>query len=320
MSRRPFNASYLWVITFLAGLLGPATMAFAAVSDHYKCYASKQLAPVFQRENVTLADAFESTVETVLRPRFFCNPVNKEEGGHPGSHRPPELLPHEASPGDSGLHPSHRRDRQPVRAPSLYLGRRADLCVPAEKDGVASTLDVNHHKCYRAQIPEGEPRFLNRFVSLADQFETKQTVVKRPRLFCNPVDKNGEGILDPALTLTCTRSGRSADRRASRVESSRSRTSSRTANRSRSARTRSRCSASRRPWYLPPRRRRPPPLPRRRPPRRPTAPRCERFSTVPGVSSSRSGAPNRIGIRSAAERNGEGVGLSTLELSYVSGG
>jgi len=90
-------------------------------------------------------------------------------------------------------------------AQSLELTGRADLCVPAEKDGVASTLDVNHYKCYRAQIAEGQPAFLNRFVFLQDQFEGKQTVVKRPWLVCNPVDKNGEGILDSNLALACYR-------------------------------------------------------------------------------------------------------------------
>jgi hypothetical protein len=203
MNRRTFHAWNLSTILFLAGWLAPGTSAFGAVSDHYKCYASKQLAPVFQRENVTLADAFESTVETVMRPKQFCNPVDKEGEGIQDATAHLNCYRTRRAPGTPDFVPRIVEVDNQFGAQSLYLPGRADLCVPAEKDGVASTLDVNHYKCYRAQVPEGEPRFLNRFVFLQDQFEGKQTVVKRPRLFCNPADKNGEGILDSSLALAC---------------------------------------------------------------------------------------------------------------------
>ena len=41
--------------------------------------------------------------------------------------------------------------------------------------------------------------------SVVDQFETVTATVVRPKLFCNPVDKNGEGIPDPDTHLTCYR-------------------------------------------------------------------------------------------------------------------
>src|SRR4029450_894730 len=200
MRTHSIEAWVLAAIAVLAGASGPGASAIAAVSDHYKCYASKQLAPVFQRENVTLADAFEATVETVQRPKQFCNPVSKdgEVIQDPTAHL--NCYRTRRAPGTPAFVPRIVQvDNQFGAAQSLELTGRADLCVPAEKDGVASTLDVNHYKCYRAQIPEGQPAFLNRFVFLQDQFEGKQTVVKRPWLVCNPVDKNGEGILDSNL-------------------------------------------------------------------------------------------------------------------------
>ena len=57
---------------------------------------------------------------------------------------------------------------------------------------------MNHFKCYKAagttlKVP----------VALTDQFiQTAGTVIK-PQHFCNPVDKNGEGIPNPDFHLTC---------------------------------------------------------------------------------------------------------------------
>jgi hypothetical protein len=62
---------------------------------------------------------------------------------------------------------------------------------------------VDHYKCYATKDPKGTPKFAPQTVSLADQFETKNTVVSKPVSFCNPVNKAGEGIDDPTAHLTC---------------------------------------------------------------------------------------------------------------------
>jgi hypothetical protein len=193
-----------WLLAALIPWLAPAAVpAEAAVADHYKCYASRQISPVFQRRNVTLVDAFESTIETVKRPFRTCNPVNKAGEGieDPTAHL--QCYRTRRAPGTPVFVQRFVTVDNQFGTQRLFVGRSIGLCNPAEKDGVASSLDVNHYKCYGAQVAPGEPRFLQRFVSLADQFETKQTVVKRPKMFCNPVDKNGEGILDPSLVLAC---------------------------------------------------------------------------------------------------------------------
>ena len=49
-------------------------------------------------------------------------------------------------------------------------------------------------------------------VSLVDQFEdTPGVLVAKPHFFCNPVDKNGEGIVDSTAHLTCYKIGVDSD-------------------------------------------------------------------------------------------------------------
>ena len=59
---------------------------------------------------------------------------------------------------------------------------------------------LDHFKCYKlragAQLTRPE-------LEVTDQFETKNTQVQRPIRFCNPVDKNGEGINDATAHLMC---------------------------------------------------------------------------------------------------------------------
>ena len=58
----------------------------------------------------------------------------------------------------------------------------------------------NHFKCYQVlDWGEWEPRK----VELKDQFGASVARVIEPRLLCNPVDKNGEGIPAPENHLVC---------------------------------------------------------------------------------------------------------------------
>jgi hypothetical protein len=73
------------------------------------------------------------------------------------------------------------------------------LCVPAIKDMIPTTQDINHFKCYRVR----GRGFVSRTATIADQFEAQTVKVLKPYALCNPVDKNGEGIPDPTDHLTC---------------------------------------------------------------------------------------------------------------------
>jgi hypothetical protein len=45
-------------------------------------------------------------------------------------------------------------------------------------------------------------------VELSNQFQSRRVELVRAEQFCNAVDKNGEGILDPSAHLTCYKVGR----------------------------------------------------------------------------------------------------------------
>ena len=66
-------------------------------------------------------------------------------------------------------------------------------------EGIGVDIDLDHFKCYEAV---GVP--VNVITTLEDQFGLQPLVlVGKPKFFCNPVDKNGEGIKDPTAHLTC---------------------------------------------------------------------------------------------------------------------
>jgi hypothetical protein len=67
------------------------------------------------------------------------------------------------------------------------------------QDNPALECNRDHYKCYRTRPPQTPPRT----VELVDQFgETQSTVLKLMR-FCNPVDKNDEGVHDTTAHLSC---------------------------------------------------------------------------------------------------------------------
>jgi len=72
---------------------------------------------------------------------------------------------------------------------------------------------LDHFQCYKAK---GEA--LKVYVDLEDEFGAATVLVREPEFFCNPVDKNGEGIRSPALHLTCYKIKGEADKRDVLVE------------------------------------------------------------------------------------------------------
>ena len=58
---------------------------------------------------------------------------------------------------------------------------------------------VDHFQCYAAKTDDFSPVP----VLLVDQFDTITATADKLKNFCLPVDKNGEGIIDPAAHLSC---------------------------------------------------------------------------------------------------------------------
>ena len=83
-------------------------------------------------------------------------------------------------------------------AQPLTLGAPDSFCVPTEKLISPGPINIDHYKCYLATGAAVDVG-----VSLQDQFGTLSAIVLNPRLFCTPADKNGEGIVDPVMHLTC---------------------------------------------------------------------------------------------------------------------
>lgn len=74
----------------------------------------------------------------------------------------------------------------------------------APGDGCSASCRLEptgHFKCYRAAVRRESPAFFVREVSLADRFETKPFIARKPVAFCTPVGGVGP-VNDPQTHLT----------------------------------------------------------------------------------------------------------------------
>ena len=83
------------------------------------------------------------------------------------------------------------------------FGTAPSPAVGAPCVGPSCGLPIDHYKCYQTRITANTPKFVSRTVTLMDQFETIDSLVKKPATLCNPVSKNGEPIMDTSAHLTC---------------------------------------------------------------------------------------------------------------------
>ncbi|MGB7292545.1 MAG: hypothetical protein WBD99_10265 [Thermodesulfobacteriota bacterium] len=70
----------------------------------------------------------------------------------------------------------------------------------------SSEICADHYKCYDVLWMSGRSAhslFFPPRVLLEDQFESEEAKILAADTFCNPVNKNGEGIFDPTAHLTC---------------------------------------------------------------------------------------------------------------------
>jgi uncharacterized membrane protein len=184
-------------------------------SDAYQCYDLKtsQDSARFEAREVSLSDRFGDTVQVVGKGRRLCAPVQMDGAGvsDPEAHL---LCYHLDQRRDHG----HRQGSEPrdVRVSNkfgddqrLTVKRPERLCVPSTVEHAESgaapgnpwELELDHFLCYGVRA--GSRDFDPIEVSLADQFQTSKRLLNEPQSLCNPVDKNGGGILGPATHLTC---------------------------------------------------------------------------------------------------------------------
>jgi len=162
----------------------------SAILDHFSVYNT--LGP--DGPVVQLVDQFQDQTTDLGLLNLFLVPANKNgEGIIDGiSHLAcNEIL--EGEPAPPVVFAQNQFGEQ-----QLNLGLPRELCVPTEKLLSPGPVVVDHFKCYEAV---GDP--LDISVDFADQFQGVGVLLADPILFCNPVDKNGEGIQNPDAHLAC---------------------------------------------------------------------------------------------------------------------
>jgi hypothetical protein len=167
-------------------------------ADHVKCYRASS-GSAFASRSVVLDDAGGTRAATVLRPDTICTPADKSGEGvaDPTAHLACYRLRHPATPARD-VRASNQFGSQTLR-----LGKVRALCVPSAADGVASALDLDHFVCAKAS--RGSPPFSARTLTLADRFETKTTIVRRPYTICTPVGVDGGSVEHSTSALACYR-------------------------------------------------------------------------------------------------------------------
>ncbi len=175
-------------LLFAAGLARAQTLEL----DHFNVYPASGATP--PTGSVELSDQFGIGSTALGPPALFLVPAlkNQEPGQDPFSH----LTCYEiADPAPAG---------PPVTAinqfgeQALTLGQPRFLCAPTVKVMDPGPLGIDHFQCYAAV---GER--LDVGVAIRDQFQEQRVGLLDPFLFCNPADKNGEGIGNPNDHLAC---------------------------------------------------------------------------------------------------------------------
>jgi hypothetical protein len=173
----------------------------AAGLDRFTCYQmrpARDATPV-QSAPLDLADAFEEVTGTPGRSaNFLCNPASRDGGpvGDPTAHLACYKMRYERQPAFAARDVTVQNE---FGEQHLKVYRRLRLCVPSEKNGVPSSLDLDHFRCYAVRSTS----FTALTVTLVDQFTSRTARVQQPVAFCDAVDKNGEGVKDPSSSLTC---------------------------------------------------------------------------------------------------------------------
>jgi hypothetical protein len=184
------TVTVLWSV-FLAVLVSASAPARAQGLDHFTGYA---VGSGLDGPTVSLVDQFQTQDVNLLDARLFFVPVNKNSEGinDPVGHLTCYEIPG-GDPAPPAINVTNQFGTQTLSLTSPEL-----LCVPTEKNPPQS-VSLDHYKCYAASGDNVATP-----VSLVDQFRTQPLVsVTIPFAFCNPVEKDGELIVNTVDHLTC---------------------------------------------------------------------------------------------------------------------
>ena len=193
-------------INTAGGAFGVAVASVPLFSlDHFKVYKARKAsgASAFQRRTVTLMDAFETKSTTVLTPTGWGTAVDKNGEGRQDSAAHLECYKIKDVGGQTKFTARNLIMQNQFGHDTLTLKKPQSLCVPAGIAGQAASASLPHFKCYTATIASKTPKFVQRTVSLLDEFETKSVTVRKPTSVCTPVGVDGAEIADSRPHLEC---------------------------------------------------------------------------------------------------------------------
>lgn len=181
---------------------------------HFLCYKSRALSPFDRIPAVHLADQLGAGIFDIVSPKHLCTPADTNgEGIVDGATRlrsyqirrtagSPAIVPFNSIEMVNQIGPIVLDALTPE---VLLVPAAMDLATtPSPPDPTAHAVD--HSKCYKARVTKGTPKFPRGVeVRVADELTSpaKRLLVKKVRRLCVPVDKNGEGIRNPAGALVC---------------------------------------------------------------------------------------------------------------------
>jgi len=192
--------------------------------DHFMCYKAKTTPGTtkFAEQAVTLTDQFDSAVPfTAKKPMGLCAPADKNGEGvrDPDTHLEAyQIKSATAHAPQTGI---TVEDQFAAGVEGGFLTvdtvKPTQLLVPSAKGLDAPTSkqpasNADHFKCYKIKVTKGTAKFPKGVqATVVDQFENRVYDIKKPFELCTPVDKNGEGILNPAGHLMCYKAKRAKD-------------------------------------------------------------------------------------------------------------
>ena len=166
--------------------------------------------PHQQDKQITLVDEFEGEAKyNIKKVEKLFNPVDKnnegisDEESHLVEYKIEKIKDKSKFKGISNIPVTNQFGDLVIDIKSAKT-----LLVPSSKshDSVPSELDeirINHFKCYDAKVSKNTPQFDKRDVNLTDQFGSMTMNVYKETMFCTPVDKNNEGIVNDENYLMC---------------------------------------------------------------------------------------------------------------------
>lgn len=182
----------------------PTPTPVPAGDDAYQCYGAKVTpkTPKLARRDAALGDALGNVTAKVRKVAALCNPAGVAGGtlADPTAHllcygvkepkRAAKTLPDFAVTDAFGTL-------------TLDVQKALQLCLPAEKNGVASGLGNDPVHCWKARVARGTAKFTARSVALTDQFGGTTAEVRKPAALCLATSVDGTPAPDPAGALVC---------------------------------------------------------------------------------------------------------------------